>query len=138
MSARTPIRVLLCKPGLDGHDRGMKIVARALRDAGMEVIYGGVRQTIPQITAVALQEDVDVIGVSNHSGALPDLCAGLAESLREAGIDGIPVVAGGTLVDTDEPALRQLGIAAVFGPGSSTKDIVERIEALVQERRAHV
>jgi methylmalonyl-CoA mutase C-terminal domain/subunit len=137
MSAWQPIRVLLCKPGLDGHDRGVKIVARALRDAGMEVIYGGVRQTIPEITAIAVQEDVDVIGVSNHSGTLPELCTDLVASLREAGMDDVPIVAGGTLVDSDEPALKELGVAAVFGPGSSTEEIATQIEALIEERRAH-
>jgi methylmalonyl-CoA mutase C-terminal domain/subunit len=137
MSERQPIRVLLCKPGLDGHDRGVKIVARALRDAGMEVIYGGVRQTIAEITAIAVQEDVDVIGVSNHSGTLPELCADLTASLREAGMDDVPIVAGGTLVDSDEPALKEFGVVAVFGPGSSTEDIAAQIEALVEERRAH-
>jgi len=137
MSKRQPIRVLLCKPGLDGHDRGVKIVARALRDAGMEVIYGGVRQTIPEITAIAVQEDVDVIGVSNHSGTLPELCADMMASLREAGMDDVPIVAGGTLVDSDEPALKEFGVVAVFGPGSSTEDIAAQIEALVEERRAH-
>ena len=129
-----PTRVLLCKPGLDGHDRGVKIVARALRDAGMEVVYGGVRQTIPGIVASAVDEDVDVIGLSNHSGALAELCSDLIEALRAAGAEGIPIVAGGTLIEEDEPALRRLGVAAVFGPGSSTDDVVDRIRELMEGR----
>jgi methylmalonyl-CoA mutase C-terminal domain/subunit len=130
-----PVRILLCKPGLDGHDRGIKIIARTLRDAGMEVIYGGVRQPVPAIVAAAVEEDVDVIGVSNHSGALAALCSDLLDGLRAAGAGDIPIVAGGTLIEDDEPALQALGVAAVFGPGSSTTDMVERIRALTEGTR---
>ena len=122
-----PIRILLCKPGLDGHDRGLKVLARACRDAGMEVIYGGVRQTIDEITAAAVQEDPDVIGVSNHSGVLPELCGELMAKLEELGIADIPVVAGGTLIPEDRPALSELGVRAVFGPGSEMSEIVDSI-----------
>ena len=124
---RAPIRILLCKPGLDGHDRGVKVLARACRDAGMEVIYGGVRQSVEEIIAIAVQEDPDVIGVSNHSGVLVELCGDLLEGLREAGADDIPIVAGGTLVPSDRPALEQLGVGAVFGPGSDITEIIEKI-----------
>jgi methylmalonyl-CoA mutase C-terminal domain/subunit len=123
----TPIRILLCKPGLDGHDRGVKVLARACRDAGMEVIYGGVRQTVEEIVAIAVQEDPDVIGVSNHSGVLVELCGELLEELRRAGIGDVPLVAGGTLVPSDRPALLELGVGAVFGPGSDITEVVESI-----------
>jgi methylmalonyl-CoA mutase C-terminal domain/subunit len=93
----------------------------------MEVIYGGVRQSVEEIIAIAVQEDPDVIGVSNHSGVLVELCGDLLEGLREAGADDIPIVAGGTLVPSDRPALEQLGVGAVFGPGSDIAEIVERI-----------
>ena len=130
---QTPIRILLCKPGLDGHDRGVKLLARACRDAGMEVIYGGVRQTVEEIVAIAAQEDPDVIGVSNHSGVLVELCGELLEDLRRAGIDDVPVVAGGTLVPSDVPALTALGISAVFGPGSDITEVVESIANFARE-----
>jgi methylmalonyl-CoA mutase C-terminal domain/subunit len=131
----TPIRILLCKPGLDGHDRGVKVLARACRDAGMEVIYGGVRQSIEEIIAIAVQEDPDVIGVSNHSGVLVELCGDLMHGLHEAGAGDIPLVAGGTLVPSDRPALDQLGVGAVFGPGSDITEIVQAI-ANVARREA--
>ncbi len=130
----TPIRILLCKPGLDGHDRGVKVLARACRDAGMEVIYGGVRQSVEEIIAIAVQEDPDVIGVSNHSGVLVELCGDLLEGLREAGADDIPIVAGGTLVPSDRPALEQLGVGAVFGPGSDITEILGRIASVARGR----
>jgi methylmalonyl-CoA mutase C-terminal domain/subunit len=123
-----PIRILLCKPGLDGHDRGIKVLARACRDAGMEVIYGGVRQTTEEIVEIAVQEDPNVIGVSNHSGVLVELCRELLDQLRNAGIDDIPLVAGGTLVASDRLALAQLGVSAAFGPGSDVAEIVARIK----------
>jgi methylmalonyl-CoA mutase C-terminal domain/subunit len=122
-----PIRILLCKPGLDGHDRGVKVLARACRDAGMEVIYGGVRQPIPEIAASALQEDVDVVGVSNHSGVLPELCADLVLEMERVGCGGIPLVAGGTLVGDEAERLTAEGVAAVFGPGSSPEDVTGKI-----------
>ena len=122
-----PVRILLCKPGLDGHDRGVKVLARACRDAGMEVIYGGVRQPIPEIAVSALQEDVDVIGVSNHSGVLPELCAELREELERRGIGEIPIAAGGTLVADEAERLRAAGVDVVFGPGSVVEEMTESI-----------
>lgn len=133
--SKAPIRLLLCKPGLDGHDRGVKVLARACRDAGMEVIYGGVRQRTEEIAAIAVQEDVDVIGVSNHSGVLPELCEELSETLGRAGAS-IPIVAGGTLVADEEQALERLGVRGVFGPGSSVDEIVARIEEVGREHAA--
>ena len=128
---RRPIRILLCKPGLDGHDRGVKVVARALRDAGMEVIYLGMRLTADQVASAAIQEDVDVVGVSNHSAALPELCQQVIDLLRDRGGDDIPVIAGGTLLREDVDRLREAGVAAAFGPGTHTDRIVACIEGLV-------
>lgn len=128
------IRVLLCKPGLDGHDRGVKIVARALQNAGMEVVYLGLRLTAEEIARAAVQEDVDVIGVSNHSAALPELCEAILERLRELNADDIPIVAGGTVLDEDEIRLRELGVAASFGPGTHTDRIVDSIQRLMAGR----
>jgi methylmalonyl-CoA mutase C-terminal domain/subunit len=132
--SRRAIRVLLCKPGLDGHDRGVKIVARALRDAGMEVVYLGMRLTARQIAQAAVQEDVDVIGVSNHSAALPELCEEILERLRENDGGEIPIVAGGTILEEDEIRLRELGVVAVFGPGTHTDRIVDSIRVLMAGR----
>jgi methylmalonyl-CoA mutase C-terminal domain/subunit len=129
-----PIRVLLCKPGLDGHDRGVKIVARALQNAGMEVVYLGLRLTAEEIARAAVQEDVDVIGVSNHSAALPELCEEILQRLRELNADDIPIVAGGTVLEEDEIRLRQLGVAATFGPGTHTDRIVDSIRMLMVGR----
>jgi methylmalonyl-CoA mutase C-terminal domain/subunit len=131
--AGAPIRILLCKPGLDGHDRGVKVLARACRDAGMEVIYGGVRQTVEAVCAIAVQEDPDVIGVSNHSGVLPELCRELVDALAAAGLDDVPIVAGGTIVPQDAAALTELGIRAVFGPGSDINSILQTIAAVARE-----
>lgn len=131
---KRPIRILLCKPGLDGHDRGVKVLARACRDAGMEVIYGGVRQPISDIAMSALQEDVDVIGVSNHSGVLPELCADLMAELEGRGIGEVPIVAGGTLVGDEAARLSEAGVSAVFGPGSSVEEMTESIAEI---GRAH-
>jgi len=128
------IRVLVAKPGLDGHDRGAKIVARALRDAGMEVIYTGLRQTPEQIVTAALQEDVDAIGISILSGAhntiLPRLCA----LLRAQGLDDVMLLVGGIIPDEDIPGLKQGGVTEVFQPGASTEDIVEFIRSRVKQR----
>ena len=118
------VRVLIAKPGLDGHDRGAKVIARALRDAGMEVVYTGIRQTPEMIAEAALQEDVDVVGMSILSGAHMALFPRVLELLREAGMDDVLVVAGGIIPDEDMPALRDMGIQGVFGPGTPTDEIV--------------
>ena len=123
------IRVLVAKPGLDGHDRGAKVIARALRDAGMEVVYTGLQQTPQMIVEAALQEDVDVIGLSILSGAHMTLLPKVTQLLREQGMDDVLVVAGGIISDADARALKeQHGIAAVYGPGASTHDIVKFIQ----------
>jgi methylmalonyl-CoA mutase C-terminal domain/subunit len=126
------IRVLIAKPGLDGHDRGAKVVARALRDAGMEVIYTGIRQTPEMIAEAALQEDVDVVGLSILSGAHMTLFPRIMELLKEKGLDDVLVVAGGIIPDEDVPAMREIGIEGVFGPGTSTQEIVKFIKERVQ------
>nr|WP_044200436.1 cobalamin B12-binding domain-containing protein [Oscillochloris trichoides] len=124
------IRVLVAKPGLDGHDRGAKVIARALRDAGMEVIYTGLQQTPQMIVEAALQEDVDVIGLSILSGAHMTLLPKVAQLLREQQMDDVLVVAGGIISDDDAATLKsQHGIAEVFGPGTNTNDIVAYIRA---------
>ena len=125
------IRVVIAKPGLDGHDRGAKVIARALRDAGMEVIYTGLRQTPEQIVAAALQEDADVIGLSILSGAHNSICPRLMELLREKGLSDVIVVLGGIIPDADLPALTAMGISAVFRPGTSMQEIVDFITARV-------
>jgi methylmalonyl-CoA mutase C-terminal domain/subunit len=121
------IRVLVAKPGLDGHDRGAKIVARALRDAGMEVIYTGLRQTPEQIASAALQEDVDVVGISILSGAHNTILPRVCELLRAQGLNDVLLVVGGIIPDEDIPGLKQAGVAEVFQPGTSTQEIVEFI-----------
>jgi methylmalonyl-CoA mutase C-terminal domain/subunit len=125
------IRVLIAKPGLDGHDRGAKVIARALRDAGMEVIYTGIRQTPEMIAEAALQEDVDVIGLSILSGAHMVLFPRIVGLLRENGLDDVLVVAGGIIPDEDVPALKEMGIKGVFGPGTPTDEIVDFIHEQV-------
>jgi methylmalonyl-CoA mutase, C-terminal domain len=125
--AEKKIRVLIAKPGLDGHDRGAKVIARALRDAGMEVIYTGLRQTPEMIASAAAQEDVDVIGLSILSGAHNTLCPRLIELLREKEMADVPVVVGGIIPEADIPGLKQAGIAEVFLPGTPTHEIVEYI-----------
>lgn len=122
------LRILIAKPGLDGHDRGAKVVARALRDAGMEVIYTGLRQTPEMIVEAALQEDVDGVGLSILSGAHMTLVPRIVEELREAGLDDVAIFVGGIIPDEDAPALHQLGISAIFGPGASTNEIVETVQ----------
>ncbi len=124
---RGKIRVLVAKPGLDGHDRGAKVVARALRDAGMEVVYTGIRQTPEMIAEAALQEDVDVVGLSILSGAHMALFPRIIELLEDYGMDDVLIVAGGIIPDEDVPRLEEMGIDGVFGPGTSTHDIVEFI-----------
>ena len=120
-------RVVIAKPGLDGHDRGAKVIARALRDAGMEVIYTGLRQTPEQIAAAALQEDADVIGLSILSGAHMHICPRLMELLKEKGLDDVLVVIGGIIPDVDIPKLQQIGVKGVFLPGTPMQDIIEFI-----------
>ena len=121
------IRVLIAKPGLDGHDRGAKVIARALRDAGMEVIYTGLRQTPEMIASAAVQEDVDVIGLSILSGAHNTLCPQLMELLRSKGMNDVIVLLGGIIPEADVAELKKAGIAEVFLPGTSTQDIVDFI-----------
>ncbi len=118
------IRVLVAKPGLDGHDRGAKVVARALRDAGFEVIYTGIRQTPEAIVEAALQEDVDVVGLSILSGAHMALVPKIMRMLRERGLGDVLVLVGGIIPDDDVPKLRDLGVRGVFGPGTLTSDII--------------
>ena len=128
------IRVLVAKPGLDGHDRGAKVVARALRDAGMEVMYTGIRQTSQMIVQAAAQEDVDVVGLSILSGAHMEILPEIVDLLRERGMDDVVTVVGGIIPEADQQPLRDLGISGVFGPGTSTSDIVEFIKQSVAER----
>ncbi|SHI07554.1 cobalamin B12-binding domain-containing protein [Sporanaerobacter acetigenes] len=127
-----PIRVLVAKPGLDGHDRGAKVVARALRDAGMEVIYTGLRQTPEQIVAAAIQEDVDVVAMSILSGAHNHLFPKVVNLLREQGVDDVLILGGGVIPEDDIPGLKEAGVEAIFTPGTSTKDIVDYIEAHIK------
>ena len=126
------IRVLIAKPGLDGHDRGAKVVARALRDAGFEVIYTGLRQTPEQIAEAALQEDVDVVGLSILSGAHMRLFPEIMKLLKEKGMTGVLVIAGGIIPEDDVEPLKKLGIKAIFGPGTPTNDIVKYIREHVK------
>ena len=128
MDTGKKIRVLAAKPGLDGHDRGVKVVARALMDAGMEVIYTGLRQTPSQIVEAAVQEDVDVIAMSILSGAHDYLFPKVMEILREKGAEDILVLGGGIIPDEDIPALKKAGIAAIFGPGTTTVEIINYIK----------
>lgn len=123
-----PIRVLVAKPGLDGHDRGAKVVARSLRDAGMEVIYTGLRQTPEQIVAAAIQEDVDVVAMSILSGAHNHLFPKVVNLLNAEGANDILIVGGGVIPEDDIPLLIEAGIEAIFTPGTATKDIIEFIK----------
>lgn len=128
MATKRKIRVLAAKPGLDGHDRGIKVIANALMDAGMEVIYTGLRQTPEQIVEAAIQEDVDVIALSILSGAHDFLFPRIMELLGEKGVDDVLVIGGGIIPDEDIPPLKGRGIAEIFGPGTRTDDIVSYIE----------
>jgi methylmalonyl-CoA mutase C-terminal domain/subunit len=130
--AERKIRVVIAKPGLDGHDRGAKVIARALRDAGMEVIYTGLRQTPEMIASAAEQEDADVIGLSILSGAHMTICKRLMDLLREKKMTDVLVLLGGTIPEADFPALKQMGIAEIFLPGTSTQQIVEFIRKNVR------
>ena len=126
------IRVLVAKPGLDGHDRGAKVVARALRDAGMEVIYTGLHQTSDMIVEAAIQEDVDVVGLSLLSGAHMTLFVDVAVLLKKKGMDDVLVIGGGIIPDEDVPKLKKEGISAVFGPGTTCEEIVDYIKKNVK------
>ena len=132
-NTKQKIRVLAAKPGLDGHDRGAKVVARALRDAGMEVIYTGLRQTPEMIAEAALQEDVDVVGLSVLSGAHMALLPRIVELLRENHMDDVLVITGGIIPDEDMAALREAGVQGIFGPGTLTQDIVDFIQENVRK-----
>jgi methylmalonyl-CoA mutase C-terminal domain/subunit len=125
------IRVVIAKPGLDGHDRGAKIIARALRDAGMEVIYTGLHQTPEQIVETAIQEDADAVGVSILSGAHMTLVPRIVDGLRDSGADDVLVVVGGTIPQDDAEELKERGVAAVFGPGANTGEIVDFLRGAV-------
>ena len=129
------IRVVIAKPGLDGHDRGAKVIARALRDAGMEVIYTGLRQTPEQIVGAALQEDADVIGLSILSGAHMHICPRVTELLKEKGLTDVLVVVGGIIPDVDMPKLREMGVRGIFLPGTPMLDIVDFINRNVRSRQ---
>ena len=128
------IRVLVAKPGLDGHDRGAKIIARALRDAGMEVIYTGIRQTPEMIAETALQEDVDVIGLSILSGAHVELFPRIFKALKERRVDDVAVVAGGIIPEVDRDALEKMGVKRIFGPGTPTTEVIDFIREIAAER----
>ncbi|MEU9238524.1 cobalamin B12-binding domain-containing protein [Streptomyces sp. NPDC048385] len=132
MPMPTPIRVVIAKPGLDGHDRGAKVIARALRDAGVEVIYTGLHQTPRRIVDTALQEDADGIGLSVLSGAHMTLFAEVVALLKEAGAQDITVFGGGIIPETDASALRAMGVAALFSPGTPTGDIVQWVKSVVR------
>ncbi len=130
------IRVVVAKPGLDGHDRGAKVIARAFRDAGMEVIYTGLRQTPEQIVDTAIQEDADAIGISILSGAHEHYFRVIVNLLREKGSDDIIVFGGGVIPDGDVPGLLEIGAGAIFGPGTPTSQCIEWLEKTVAEKRA--
>ena len=130
-----PLRVLIAKPGLDGHDRGAKVVARALRDAGFEVIYTGIRQTPEMIAEAALQEDVDAIGLSILSGAHMTLFPRVLDELKKRGLDDVVVWAGGIIPEADTPALREMGIEAIFGPGSPTTATIDFLRKIAEKRQ---
>jgi methylmalonyl-CoA mutase C-terminal domain/subunit len=129
-----PIRVLIAKPGLDGHDRGAKVIARALRDAGMEVIYTGLRQTPEMIAEAALQEDVDIVGLSILSGAHNALVPRIREVMDANGLHDVPIIIGGIIPDDDRPELERYGVRGVFGPGTNTEDIVTHIRGMLGAR----
>jgi methylmalonyl-CoA mutase C-terminal domain/subunit len=134
MMTERRIRVLVAKPGLDGHDRGAKVVARALRDAGMEVIYTGLRQTPEMIVSAALQEDVDAIGISILSGAHNTIVPRIVELMRQHGLDDVQLMVGGIIPDEDIPALKKEGVGAIFQPGASTQEIVDLIRLHARHR----
>jgi methylmalonyl-CoA mutase, C-terminal domain len=129
-----PIKVLIAKPGLDGHDRGAKVLARGLRDEGFEVVYTGLRQTPEMVATAALQEDVDVVGLSILSGAHMTLLPRIVKLLRERGMDDVLVTAGGIIPDDDIPALKDAGVAEVFGPGTTIGEVAEYLRANARQR----
>ena len=131
MTMTQPLRVYVAKVGLDGHDRGLRVVARILRDAGCEVVYGGLRQSPESITAVVIQEDIDVVGVSMHNGAHLTLAVAVVDALREAGLD-TGVVVGGIVPPNDIPVLLEAGISAVLGPGASNEDVIAAVRSAAQ------
>ena len=133
--AENKIKVLVAKPGLDGHDRGAKIVARSLRDAGMEVVYTGIRQTPDNIVDIVKEEEVDALGLSILSGAHMELFPQIVDGLDEAGMGSLPIVAGGIIPEEDRLALREMGVLGVFGPGSPTKEIADFIINAVADAR---
>ncbi len=126
----TPLRIIIAKPGLDGHDRGAKVVARALRDAGHEVIYTGLRRTPEQIVRIAMDEDAQVVGLSSLSGAHGFLFPRVCELLRESGLEDIVVFGGGIIPERDRPALIEAGVSAIFGPGTTSTEMIEFLEGL--------
>ena len=128
MSPKKGIKVLIAKPGLDGHDRGAKVVARALRENGMDVVYTGIRQTPEMIISAAVELDVKVLGLSILSGAHNDLFPKVIEGLEEAGMEDILIIAGGIIPDSDREMLQDMGVSSIFGPGTSTSDIINFIE----------
>jgi methylmalonyl-CoA mutase C-terminal domain/subunit len=132
------IRVVIAKPGLDGHDRGAKVIARALRDAGMEVVYTGLRQTPEQIVSAALQEDADVIGLSILSGAHMHICPKVMSLLKEKGLSDVLVVVGGIIPDIDIPKLHEAGVKGIFLPGTPMQQIIDFVHANVRDRVEHV
>ncbi len=136
MSLNRPIRVLIAKPGLDGHDRGAKVIARALRDAGMEVVYTGLRQTPEMIADAALQEDVDVVGLSILSGAHLALVPRVRELLNANGMGDLALIVGGIIPEDDKPALLAAGVQAIFTPGANTEDIARTIHEIVDGKAA--
>jgi len=135
MADEQKIRVLVAKPGLDGHDRGAKVVARALRDYGMEVIYTGLRQTPEMIAQSALQEDVDVVGMSILSGAHLEIVPLAMDRLREKGLDNAVVIVGGIIPEEDHETLRQMGVDGIFGPGTPTQELADFIKKAVAEKK---
>ncbi|NOK85877.1 MAG: cobalamin B12-binding domain-containing protein [Chloroflexi bacterium AL-W] len=128
------IRILIAKPGLDGHDRGAKVIARALRDAGFEVIYTGLRQTAEMITSAALQEDVDIVGLSILSGAHMTLVPRIREVMNANDLHDVPIILGGIIPDEDKPKLKALGVEGIFGPGATTPDIIARVQEIANRK----
>lgn len=135
-TTRRKVKVLVAKIGLDGHDRGAKVIARALRDAGFEVVYTGLRQTVDQVVAAAIQEDVNIIGVNQHEGSHVYIARKLLEKLREYGADDIPVVMGGSIPVVDLDVLKNIGVREVFLPGTPINEIVDKLLRIAEERRS--